>query len=107
MKPRAVEPKNPELLVLYDAGSDCWDEIRVPLPEGLREGRLEFISPGLEARGWVLSLLRTSARLLSVGTMGASWEDFDIAAGVQLWIPGDVFVPEGAVVEVAFAEEGS
>ena len=103
MKPPAVRQKMPELVVQFESG-EVWDELRVALPEGLRAGELEFVSPGLRSHGWTLSLLRTKSVLLSIGTMGAIWQAFHADDSVQLWLPGDLQVPEGVVVQVSFGE---
>lgn len=92
-----------EIVVLYECG-DVWREQRIGLSEGLVSGQLEFISPGLLAYGWVLSLLGTAATLRHVGTLGASWKEFEMEERVQLWIPGALDIPKGVVVQVAFSE---
>ena len=92
-----------EIVVLHE-WDDVWRELRVALPSGLRSGDFEFISPGLCPYGWVLSLLGMKASLRRVGTLGASWAEFEPEDRVQLWIPGAVEIPKGVVVQVSFAE---
>jgi len=94
-----------ELVVLHDR-RDEWRELRIALPEGLVSGELEFQSPGLAARGWIVALLGTKSVLRRVGTLGAIWALFDGDEGVQLWLPGELAIPEKVVVQVEFSEAG-
>jgi len=93
----------PEIVVLHEWG-DVWKEFRLALPSELRSGEMEFTSPGLMPYGWVLSLLGTRATLRRVGTLGASWAEFEPEDRVQLWVPGAIEIPKGVVVQVVFAE---
>ena len=97
------EADRPELLVLHECG-DVWKELRQSLPEGLRSGELEFVSPSLVPYGWVLSLVGMPASIRRVGTLGAVWAEFEPEERVQLWIPGALEIPEGVIVQVSFSE---
>lgn len=92
-----------EVVVLCEAG-EIWKELRIRLTEGLTTGEIEFVSPGLWPFGWVLAILGSRLSLRRVGTLGASWKEFESEERVQLWIPGNLTVPAGVVVQVAFAE---
>lgn len=92
----------PELVVLHEAG-EVWNDLRVALPEGLTAGDIEFVSPGLEPMAWVLSLLGSRSSFRRVGTLGALWADFSPDERVQLWIPGELSIPAGVVVQISFS----
>lgn len=100
---RAERPKGAELVILYSQAEE-WREARVPLPSGLVSGELEISSPGLAATSWVLALIGTRSVLRKIGTLGAVWARFDSEEGVQLWLPGELAIPAGVLVQIEFSE---
>ena len=92
-----------ELALLYEAGP-TWQEIRRPLPDGGESVVVELESPGLRFDGWGVVLLRTELRIVRVGTLGAAWVLFDATDGIQMWLSGQLEVPEGVIVQVEVGE---
>jgi hypothetical protein len=74
------------------------------LPEGFVEGKMTIESPGLLPESWLVAVLHTTAVLARVGTLGASWTVYEPEDRVQLWLPGNVVVPAGVMVEIELAE---